>query len=703
MSTNVNLGIVSVVPKGEWNASASYQKLNVVRHNGSSYMAIVPSTNIEPGVSVSSSSYWMLLNEDGSTGEQGPQGDTGEGVPTGGTTGQVLAKNSDTNYDSKWIPQNQIAAGSADNDGQGNNIFLTYEKKENAQQTYETKTDAQTKNTNLQNQITANTTAISTNTQNISTNTNNIARNTTAISTNSQLISRNAKRLDGLEQRINPSPFVTDDTVAYQKDVPEGAVSYAEVNRVGGMSYKTVNLIPYPYVYTTRTISGVTFTVNEDRSVTVNGTASANASFYLISDAKFSTGQYSISGIPANKGGSGKFLMTLRVNNDNAGVDIGAGALGNVNDSDVVSLFIRVYEGVTVNNATVYPMLNAGSTALPYEPYFEGLRDSKVTEITSIGANLLPYPYAETNKTVNGVTFTVNEDGSVTINGTPTADTGLALSTDSTKFTLRAGTYMLSRTTSVPTNAYWYINTDKGSITTNIGTVTFDIDVTVKLAALIALGGTTYNSVTVYPMLNKGSTALPYSPYQEHTLPIPEAVQALDGYGWGMNESVYNYIDWEKKQFVKRVEKLTLNGSGTTWTVYGNSTLYNASLMNNAKKRNNSAVYALCNAIPYTENAEYLNSYYIVRVSNDNGLQFNNVLELYGLSENSSAAFNAYLAEHPMTFVYELETPIVTDISNLITADNLISIQGYGTLTFENEYNFAVPSTEEYITAESAT
>jgi hypothetical protein len=173
-------------------------------------------------------------------------------------------------------------------------------------------------------------------------------------------------------------------------------------------------------------------------------------------------------------------------------------------------------------------------------------------------------------------------------------------------------------------------------------------------------------------------------------------VQALDGYGEGMNESVYNYIDWEQKQFVKRVGKLTLNGSGTTWTPTGSAGLYNASLMNNAKKHNNSAVYALCNVIPYTNNAGYLSSYYIARVNNDRGLQFNNVLELYGLSGNSSAAFNAYLAEHPITFVYELETPVVTDISDLITDDNFIEVEDGGAVTFENEHRQAVPSIITY-------
>jgi hypothetical protein len=39
----------------------------------------------------------------GATGVTGPAGSAGVGVPTGGTTGQVLAKNSNTAYDTEWI------------------------------------------------------------------------------------------------------------------------------------------------------------------------------------------------------------------------------------------------------------------------------------------------------------------------------------------------------------------------------------------------------------------------------------------------------------------------------------------------------------------------------------------------------------------------------------------------------------------------
>lgn len=42
---------------------------------------------------------------DGQDGEQGIQGPVGEGVPVGGSTGQVLAKASAANHDTEWVDQ----------------------------------------------------------------------------------------------------------------------------------------------------------------------------------------------------------------------------------------------------------------------------------------------------------------------------------------------------------------------------------------------------------------------------------------------------------------------------------------------------------------------------------------------------------------------------------------------------------------------
>lgn len=68
----------------------------------------------------------------GQTGPQGPTGATGAGVPVGGTSGQVLTKNSSTNYDTIWsTPSAGSSTLAADTDvaiaSPVNNDVLTYD------------------------------------------------------------------------------------------------------------------------------------------------------------------------------------------------------------------------------------------------------------------------------------------------------------------------------------------------------------------------------------------------------------------------------------------------------------------------------------------------------------------------------------------------------------------------------------------------
>lgn len=53
----------------------------------------------------------------GAQGPQGPQGPAGEGIPTGGTPGQVLTKYSNTDYAGYWADPNYVPAGSSSDVG----------------------------------------------------------------------------------------------------------------------------------------------------------------------------------------------------------------------------------------------------------------------------------------------------------------------------------------------------------------------------------------------------------------------------------------------------------------------------------------------------------------------------------------------------------------------------------------------------------
>lgn len=55
----VNLGQAAIVSKGAYSAAASYAPLNLVTHNGGSYLCKRGCSNIEPGVSSTWQTYWV--------------------------------------------------------------------------------------------------------------------------------------------------------------------------------------------------------------------------------------------------------------------------------------------------------------------------------------------------------------------------------------------------------------------------------------------------------------------------------------------------------------------------------------------------------------------------------------------------------------------------------------------------------------------
>lgn len=158
--------------------------------------------------------------------------------------------------------------------------------------------------------------------------------------------------------------------------------------------------------------------------------------------------------------------------------------------------------------------------------YIRGLKlFGKTTQVTTTGAQALPQPYYDSNKTSNGVKFTVNADGSITISGTSTA-TELA----SCYFTMNtglnlSGTYTYKcygLPTSCVTNIYY------------IGDVTGDEARTMTLAAgnsygfVIRVKPNANVNATVYPMLVAGDTIKPYEPYTgDKPAPSPDYPQEL--------------------------------------------------------------------------------------------------------------------------------------------------------------------------------
>ena len=128
---------------------------------------------------------------------------------------------------------------------------------------------------------------------------------------------------------------------------------------------------------------GVTRTVNNDKSMTFNGTASdGNVYTDINSNIYLPKGEYILSGCP--KGGSNTTYNIVMKKGDNIFLyDNGEGVKFTINDNEKINyVYFYVYNGATVNNLTVYPMIRkADVTDDTYEP-FSGLDvDSRLNSI----------------------------------------------------------------------------------------------------------------------------------------------------------------------------------------------------------------------------------------------------------------------------------------------------------------------------------
>ena len=126
-------------------------------------------------------------------------------------------------------------------------------------------------------------------------------------------------------------------------------------------------LIAHPFDESTLTRNGITYTDNGDGSVIVNGTATTDSVTYIKFGKTLEAGTYTLSGCPAGGSANGYSLCF----GSSLQADIGEGITRDVND-ETFDIYIRVKSGTTVNNAVFRPMLNAGDTALPWEPYTGG-------------------------------------------------------------------------------------------------------------------------------------------------------------------------------------------------------------------------------------------------------------------------------------------------------------------------------------------
>ncbi len=161
-----------------------------------------------------------------------------------------------------------------------------------------------------------------------------------------------------------------------QLELGTSATEYTpHISDISAVSVKKYgrNLINYPYVNSTKTTVGITFTDNGDGSVTANGTATNKAYFSVLDAAHailLQPGTYFLSG-NINGVKNAELYVNYRDENSNTkyAVDRGSGIAFTVKKQTTASIGIAISTGVTVNGIVFKPQLELADAATDYEPY----------------------------------------------------------------------------------------------------------------------------------------------------------------------------------------------------------------------------------------------------------------------------------------------------------------------------------------------
>lgn len=315
------------------------------------------------------------------------------------------------------------------------------------------------------------------------------------------------------------------------------------------------NLIPPKAA--SETINGVTCTVNADGSLTLNGTATGNC-FFHCPDMEIVSGIYTLSSGVKLPAGITLILRKKDINKQIMYVYAGSSSKTKPTGySGKAFVYVAVSSGTTVTNLTLYPQLEVGREATAYEPYHGETITSDEVELYgdahTVGKNLIPT--MDEPLSANGITCMVNVDGSITLDGTATANTYINFP----HMMIEAGTYTLSSGSAIPTGIGLSLR-EANDQSTNLlrisngqsaatGTIAYNGDAYVYISIN---SGTTASNLTIYPQLEAGSEATAYEPYQGMTTALEDG----------------DSLDLATGELTRRWQRLELDGT-EAWTASG--------------------------------------------------------------------------------------------------------------------------------------
>lgn len=381
---------------------------------------------------------------------------------------------------------------------------------------------------------------------------------------------------------------------------------------------------------TTGTITNndITYTQNENGSITANGTSSG-VSYYNITKPTLQAGTYTLSGCPSGGSVNSSYKLVMEYNGTSA-VDIGNGATFTINsETTATQFYIEVRSGKTLDNLLFNIQIEKGTKANHYTPY--GTTPIELCKIgnyqdrifKSSGKNLFDRDNATTQVGYFDTTGNINNGGASTLT---TSYTSIEPNTNITISGIN-----LERICIYDSNKNFIERLDGNGTTIN----TINVN-----AYYIRLQSATsgFNLNTI--MINEGSTALPYEPY-----------------GSG------------KWYLYKEIGEVVLDGSETGWSA--NTSGANKIFYRQVTGKSGNNIISCSNYFKYNSanNWQYINN-------NEFTMQLNSEYIFIRYDEAGTLTnFKTWLSTHPTSVYYALATPTCTEITDIILINQLESIE----------------------------
>ena len=279
---------------------------------------------------------------------------------------------------------------------------------------------------------------------------------------------------------------------------------------------------------TTQTINGVTFTpVYENNSlqyININGTATDRADYKFVNYVTYNPNTYDLQKINTNS------AISILLVTKGGSVVKGASVTKNtftITENTECLCWIRIYSGTTINNEKIYPQVKLSSiTDDTYEPYGEKPSPSNPSEIHSVADDVNLF---DASKIANS-SIVVSDNGKTIIMPLFTSAGGYTSTNKKLSELcpeLKAGEvaylHFIKNIIGIYNNYIYLVGSNRAWQKDSYATITEDdLNSTVILYGNDYSHGETEQLIITDFKIQKGSTATPYSPYNQGTVTIKQ-------------------------------------------------------------------------------------------------------------------------------------------------------------------------------------